>query len=135
MFFKRKEGFRFSFDNPIPAEIVILDNGRPADIERTRYKCHILDISPRGMKMFTEADFGVRLNQAQQIEIHFVLDMTDIVGVGEVMWEKPYGRGKQFGIVFYDQPSVEDLILNELKSRRRKEVNRQKSTLLKNAEK
>lgn len=129
MFFKRKEGFRFSFDDPISAEIVLLVDGRPADIERTRHQCHILDISPRGLKMFTEADFGAKLNKTHQLEIHFVLDMTDIVGIGEIMWEKPYGRGKQFGVVFHDQPSVEDLILNELKSRRRKEVRRQKSTL------
>lgn len=129
MFFKRNEGFRFSFDEPIPADVIILVEGKPVDIERTRHKCSILDISPRGMKMFIEGDFGTKLNMTHQLEIHFVLDMTDIVGIGEILWEKPYGKGKQFGVVFHDQPSVEDLIINELKSRRRKEVSRQKSTL------
>lgn len=129
MFFKRKEGFRFSFDEPIPAEAVILVDRRPVDIDRTRHKCQILDISPRGMKMFIDAEFGEKLNKTYQLEIHFVIDMTDIVGIGEIMWEKPYGAGKQLGIVFNDQPSVEDLIINELKSRRRKEVRGKKSNL------
>ncbi|MEO4054193.1 PilZ domain-containing protein [Solibacillus sp. CAU 1738] len=129
MFFKRNEGFRFSFDDPIPASVVVLVDGKPVDIENTRHQCGILDISPRGMKVFSESDFGAHYNEKLQLEIHFVLDMTDIVGIGEIMWVKPFGRGKQYGIIFHEQPSVEDLIINELKSRRKKEVKKHKPSM------
>ncbi|MEK4228448.1 PilZ domain-containing protein [Solibacillus sp. FSL H8-0538] len=126
MLFKRKEGFRFAFGEPVPANFVILVNGKPVDIEQSINPCQILDISPRGIKMFTEVDIGEHMNKLLQLEVIFVLDVTTIRAVGEIVWSRPYGRGKHYGLIFDNQPLIEGLIISELKMRRKKEIKRGK---------
>lgn len=124
MTFKRTEGFRFAFGEPIYAKYSVLIDGKPQDLEMTKYDCEILDISPRGMKMFSYHDIGEYTNMLVQLEVHFILDEALIKAVGDIIWEKPYGDKTQFGLIFDGQPQVEDLIVNELKLRRKKEVGR-----------
>lgn len=121
MQFKRKEGFRFVFNQPLDTSFKLLLNGEPVDAES--YSCEILDISPRGIKMFSEAKIGEYINKASlQIEIQFILDVTTIQAVGEIVWSKPYGSGHQFGVVFHAQEEIDELIISEMKLRRKKEV-------------
>ncbi|WP_332650923.1 PilZ domain-containing protein [Lysinibacillus sp. 54212] len=127
MIFKRQEGFRFSFGEPLEAKFVILIDGKPFDLERTSNTCKILDISPRGMKISSEVDLNEHINKMLQLEICFTLDVTEIKCVGEIVWSKPFGSCTHYGVVIYNQAAVEDLIINELKLRRRKEVLRSKS--------
>lgn len=127
MLFKRKEGFRFAFGEPIPANFVILINGKPQNLERTQHPCQILDISPRGMKMFSDVEIGEHNNKLLQLEVVFILDETTIRAVGEIIWSKPYGRGKHYGLIFENQSIIENLIVSELKMRRKKEIRRGKS--------
>lgn len=126
MIFKRTEGFRFAFEEPLDAGFVILIDGKPADLEQNRVACQIIDISPRGMKLATDTDLNEYSSQMMQLEIHFVLDQVDIKGIGEIVWSKMFGNGYHYGIVFYNQPAVEATIVNELKSRRRKEVKKKR---------
>ena len=122
MLFKRQEGFRHVFGDPLEAGAVIFIDGKPLDMERNRIPCKIFDISPRGLKIMIEGDFREYKNKALQLEISFVLDTTEIRGIGEIVWSKKFGKGYHYGIAFFNQPAVEDLIINELKMRRRKEV-------------
>jgi hypothetical protein len=122
MQFKRSEGFRYEFKTPLAANFKIMTNGRFESLDQPMHSCTILDISPRGMKMFSQANFGEHTNNVLQLEIHFILDETAIQAVGNIVWEKPYAGGKQFGLIFMNQPKLEDLIVSELKSRRRKEI-------------
>ena len=122
MQYKRSEGFRYEFTTPLAANFKILTNGRFESIDQPMFSCSILDVSPRGMKMFSQADFGEHTNNMLQLEIHFILDETIIQAVGNIVWEKPYANGKQFGLIFTNQPKLEELIISELKSRRRKEI-------------
>jgi len=39
-----------------------------------------------------------------------------------VIWSRPFGSGKQYGVYFNDQGRVEELIVDELKLRRKKEA-------------
>lgn len=126
MIFKRKEGFRFVFGDSLEADFVILIDGKAVDLEGKRVPCQILDISPRGMKIGVNMDLGEYSSQILQLEILFVLDQTEIKAVGEIVWSKTFGSGYQYGIVFYNQTPIEELIIEELKSRRRKEVARPK---------
>ena len=126
MTFKRTEGFRFTFNEPLNANFVILVDGQPEDIERTKYQCEIIDISPRGMKMFSHKEIGEHKNQLVQIEVHFILDEVFIKAVGEIVWTKVFGERLQYGLIFENQPHVEELIVDELKLRRKKEVSRGK---------
>ena len=122
MAFKRTEGFRFTFGQPIEAKYTVLINGKPKDLELTKYPCEILDVSPHGMKMFAFQEIGENSNQRVQLEIQFVLDEVLIKAVGEIMWKKQYAKGFQYGLIFENQPAIEELIVSELKIRRRKEV-------------
>ncbi|MFC7685705.1 PilZ domain-containing protein [Ureibacillus sp. GCM10028918] len=122
MHFKRQEGFRFVFNEPIEASFRLLVNGQPVEALGS---CpgQILDVSPRGVKMFSEVKFGEYLNKATlQVELQFVLDVTTIQAVGEIVWRKPFGRGNQYGILFQAQKNIDELIISEMKLRRKKEV-------------
>lgn len=122
MQFKRSEGFRFDFPNTIHANYKILVNGLVENIEQPVYECRIHDISPRGMKMFSEVSFGEYSNKMLQLEVHFILDEVAITAVGNIVWERPYAKGIMCGLIFLNQPKLEELIVSELKGRRRKEV-------------
>ncbi|ATP39091.1 PilZ domain-containing protein [Solibacillus sp. R5-41] len=121
MIFKRTEGFRFAFGDPIAANFVRILNGK---LENEKHACSILDISPHGMKMFSKTEIGEHSNKLVQIEMQFVLDEALIRAVGEVVWKKQFGKDYHYGIVFENQPIVEELIVSELKIRRKKEVKR-----------
>ena len=122
--FKRTEGFRFTFDEPISARYIVLVNGKPEDIEATKHSCEIIDISPRGMKMFSYHDIGESNSKLVQLEVQFILDEVLIKAIGEIVWEKNYGSKTQYGLLFENQPQIEELIVSELKIRRKKEVSR-----------
>ncbi|WP_155591989.1 PilZ domain-containing protein [Lysinibacillus cavernae] len=117
MIFKRQEGFRFKFEEPVQITFAIYENGKVNHGQTAM--ADLLDISPRGLKMFTEVDLGVN---PPPLDIHFVLDTQEVRAYGEVIWSRPFGNGKQYGVYFNDQGRVEDLIVEELKLRRKKEA-------------
>lgn len=122
MIFKRKEGFRFSFGEPIDAGFIVLIDGKSVGVGDSRLACKVLDISPHGIKMLAGVDLGSYINKVVQVEVFFTLDQVEIRGVGEIVWSKKFGSGYHYGIVFSNQPGVESLIVSELKARRRKEM-------------
>lgn len=122
MIFKRQEGFRFKFEEPVQITFAVYENGRVNHGQTAM--AELLDISPRGLKMYTEVDLGVN---PPPLDIHFVLDTQEVRAYGEVIWSRPFGSGKQYGIYFNDQARVEDLIVEELKLRRKKEAAEAKS--------
>ena len=93
MIFKRQEGFRYAFGEPLQAGAVVLIDGKPLDVERTRIPCEILDISPRGLKIAIDEDFNEYKNKVLQLEVSFILDATEIKGIGEIVWSKKFGSG------------------------------------------
>ena len=120
MFFKRTEGFRYKFEEPLQTTFKFVDNGKTVDSEVAIGE--IFDISPRGIKMYTTVDLHAGKPICPQLEIRFIVDTQTIVAYGEVMWSKPYMKGKQYGIFFNNQAPLEDLIVEELKIRRKKEI-------------
>ena len=122
MQFKRSEGFRYNFPNALHASFKILINGRAESADQPSYECLIHDISAHGMKLFCTERFGDLSNKMIQLEIYFILDEIAIVAVGDIVWEKAYANGKLYGLIFKNQPKLEELIVSELKARRRKEV-------------
>ncbi|RKJ29777.1 PilZ domain-containing protein [Butyricicoccus sp. 1XD8-22] len=122
MIFKRQEGFRFVFNEPIEASFVVISTGEKSDAQKIKHSCKILDLSARGLKIYTEAEIGEYKNKPFSLEIHFVLDVTQIHAVGEIIWSRPFGQGRQYGIQLPDQPDIVDLIISEMKERRGKEV-------------
>lgn len=129
MKFKRQESFRFAFDPPVEMTFTTLSNNPILGNGQSKASGQILDISPHGMKMFSDVQMGENITKHMQLEIHFVLDTQPIKAYGEIIWRKPFGRGHQYGILLNDQPAVEELIIDEMKSRRRKEVKQAKNKL------
>lgn len=120
MIFKRQEGFRFVFNEPIDAKFRLIINGT---LNNEQYDCKILDISPKGIKMFSDAKIGEYLNNTTlQIEIQFVLDVTMIQATGEIVWSKTYANGSQLGVLFHSREDIDELIISEMKRRRKKEM-------------
>lgn len=122
MQFKRNEGFRFVFGEPLEANFVVLLDGKAENIEQSRNQCGIIDVSPRGMKILTEKDMKQYNNQFVQLEIHFKLDMIEIKAIGEIVWSKQFGQKFQYGICFTSQSNIDELIVSELKARRKREI-------------
>lgn len=125
MTFRRNESFRFVFHEPIDAEFTLHMNGK--QVSENKYNCKILDISPNGMKIYTEAKFDKTLLRKLQFEVQFVLNISSISAIGNVVWSKPFSTGKEYGLYFKNQPDVADTIMSELKIRRRQEVLEKKS--------
>ncbi|MGE7945723.1 PilZ domain-containing protein [Lysinibacillus sp. NPDC093688] len=121
MIFKRQEGFRFKFDEPVKMTFAIYEDGSVNQAQTAM--ADLLDISPRGLKMFTEVDLGVN---PRPLDLRFILDTKEVRAYGEVIWSRPFGNGKQYGVNFNNQDSLEDLIIEELKLRRRKEADEAK---------
>ncbi|MDM5332446.1 PilZ domain-containing protein [Ureibacillus composti] len=122
MQFKRKESFRFVFNNPIDASFTIIQKEANENHEPSKFPCQILDIIPKGIKMYREGEIKERVQNNTLLDVEFVLDVTNIKATGQVMWVKPLGSGKQYGVSLPDQPDIEELIIFEMKQRRRKEV-------------
>ncbi|RHW39921.1 PilZ domain-containing protein [Lysinibacillus yapensis] len=122
MQFKRKEGFRYVFKEPIKANVRLLLDGVAIN-PHTPYSSEILDISPRGVKLFSEAKIGEYLNNLNlQMELQFVLDVKLIEAIGEIMWVNPYMNGQQYGLSLHAQEDIDKLIISEMKFRRKKEM-------------
>ena len=122
MQFKRNEGFRFVFGEPLEAHYVILLDGKPESIEQPRVACQIIDISPRGMKIMTETDLNQYHGQNVQFEIYFLLDKVEIKAMSEIIWTKKHGQKFQYGVCFLGQSNLDELIVSELKARRKREI-------------
>lgn len=129
MNYKRNEGFRYVFGEPIEATFVIMQNGRYLEMKDNLHPCRIIDISPKGMKIYSTIDLDPLFNDLLSLEINFVLDVTLLSGIGKIVWSKPYGRGKYYGISLSDENSIEEMIISEMKRRRKKEVEREKRAI------
>lgn len=121
MQYNRSESFRYQFKIPLAANFKILMNGRIDGIDQAIYRCTIHDISPRGMRMFSDLILGEH-NKILQVEVQFILDEVAITAVGDIVWERPFANGKMCGLIFRNQPKLEEVIISGLKARRRKEV-------------
>lgn len=121
MQYKRNESFRLALYPPIELAFRILSSEQ-ANSGQGHFFGKILDISPRGIKMYADvqlSDIEIRLCQ---LECQFVLDTQMIRAYGKVIWCKLSSGGYNYGVQFIGESSLDDLIISELKSRRKKEV-------------
>ncbi|HJF32905.1 MAG TPA: PilZ domain-containing protein [Sporosarcina psychrophila] len=121
MLYKRTEYFRYTFGEPLEAKFqIVVENG--TDTESSPGECHFMDISPGGAKLF--AKFNIPLErEAVRLHIKFTLHEKLIDLQGVIVWKKPYSGGYMYGYDFDEDPAIEQLIVEELKLRRRSEVN------------
>ena len=119
MLYKRTEYFRYTFGEPLEAEFrIVVENG--TDVESSPGKCHFMDISPGGAKLFAKFDIPLE-RQSVRLHIKFTLHEKLIDLRGVIVWKKPYSGGYMYGYDF-DEEAIEQLIVEELILRRRTEI-------------
>lgn len=93
--FKRQEGFRFSFHNPIPALFTIEElNGNV--VKSSEGEAKLMDLSPNGMKLNTTLDIPVSKRNRVKVSVRFNLNDTTYQVHGEIVW-----REERFNHFFY----------------------------------
>ena len=121
MLFKRNEYFRYTFGKPLEGEfrIVIVDGeereSHPGD-------CQLIDISPGGAKLFAKFDIPLERGSVR-LRVKFTLLEDTIEVPGVIVWRKAYSSGYMYGFDFDEDATLEQLIVEELKLRRRSEIN------------
>lgn len=122
MLYKRNEYFRYSFAKPLDATFRLIKDhseGSPEEISK-KGKCELIDISPNGVKMYST--LFISIEQLHIVELQFTLDETPISIIGEFVWSHRKKNGYEYGVKLMGDDNSEKLIINELKSRSKKEM-------------
>lgn len=122
MLYKRHEPFRFVFEPPLDMTFHIQRTDAQLFNLHGEMAGKIIDLSPHGMKMFCDFKLQNDLPTSTKMKIRFVIDTRTIEAQGEVKWNRVLGNLCELGILFKDGQALEEMIISELKLRRRKEV-------------
>ena len=122
MKYNRNEYFRYTFEEPCDAAFrLIRQSDGNAEVELSKKGvCKIIDISPHGLKMFSE--LFISIDQLHHVELNFTLDTNPISMVGEFVWSHRKAFGHEYGVKLVGDSESERMIIGELKNRRRKEL-------------
>lgn len=119
MQYKRHEYFRHEFEHPLKAVMqILLTDGSGESNPGT---CELLDISPGGTKVFTEFNLP-ETRGPLQLRLIFTLFEQPLTIEGEIAWKKKFSGGFHYGIDFIEDPSIEKIIVGELKLRVQREA-------------
>ena len=123
MQYKRNEYFRYTFGEPSEASFRLIMQKEKEEAELSKKgKCYIVDISPNGVRILS--DLLMDIKQLKKIELSFVLDEKPITIIGDLIWSQKKVSGYEYGVQFNGNQETEQLIVNELKARRKKEISR-----------
>ncbi|QUG40819.1 PilZ domain-containing protein [Psychrobacillus sp. INOP01] len=122
MKYNRNEYFRYTFGEPCDATFrLIKQRDGNAEVELSKKGvCKIIDISPNGLKMFSE--LFISIDQLNHVELNFTLDTNPISMVGEFVWSHRKAFGHEYGVKLVGDSESESMIIEELKKRSRKEM-------------
>lgn len=124
MLYNRKEAFRHTFNNPIPATFQLIVEGEKEDEIEFSNKgvCSIVDLSPSGIRIYSKLDIPKRPGYPIHLAIEVLLTDKPLKLVGNLVWKKAYMDGHQYGIDLKTDEKIEFRIIGELKERRRLEL-------------
>ncbi|WNS76136.1 PilZ domain-containing protein [Bacillus sp. DTU_2020_1000418_1_SI_GHA_SEK_038] len=110
-FYKRQEGFRLAFNEPIPATFTILNlEGKVDDSQNGFF--HILDMSVKGAKIISIKQIHI---PNFHIKMECVIVDEPIQMDGELIWEKKRNNEFIYGVSFIPKSYSEQQLLQELK--------------------
>ncbi|SER64539.1 PilZ domain-containing protein [Psychrobacillus sp. OK032] len=126
MQYKRNESFRYTFTEPCKATFRLIKDANGLTEKEISKKgiCEIIDISPHGLKIFTE--YSIAIDKQIHVELNFTLDESPIDLVGEFVWSRRKINGSEYGINLPGDTYTEQLIIRELKNLGRKSMNMRK---------
>ncbi|MEK3935437.1 PilZ domain-containing protein [Sporosarcina sp. FSL W7-1349] len=117
MLYKRTEYFRYTFGEPLEAEFRILK----AEGQSNPGECKVLDLSPGGAKLYSTYDIPVGQKDVR-LSLKFTVYNYPLDISGKVLWKKPFNQGHMYGFEFEEDRKIGELIVGELKLRRRAEA-------------
>ncbi len=124
MQYNRKEAFRHTFVDPIPATFRLMVEGESeSHVEISKLgACFIVDLSPSGMRMYSDLGIPKIPGQKLHLAIDVILNDEPLTLVGNIVWKKAHRDGNQYGIDLKTDDTIERTIIRELKERRRNEI-------------
>lgn len=114
MIYRRNEGFRYTFNEPIDCsfKIIKIDHKQ---ISSEFGHGNIIDISPSGLKFITTLDLSPSRKEVE-VEIHFSIDGVPFVMPGVIIWQKKgYHNDFSYGVKLEASHEVADQIIEQLK--------------------
>lgn len=115
--FKRNESFRFEFGEPVACEFKIVT----AKTESNPGNGGILDISPKGLKLFIS--FNLPIEKKLKVQITFTLNESPLTINGFPIWKKKaVSGGFLYGIQLENSKDVEKQLIEELKQFAKRET-------------
>ncbi|MFS0575470.1 PilZ domain-containing protein [Sporosarcina sp. 179-K 3D1 HS] len=118
MLYKRTEYFRYTFGEPLDAEFRILK----AEGQSNPGECKMVDLSPGGAKLYSSYDIPIGQDEAPRLSLKFTVYNYPLEVPGTVLWKKPFNQGHMYGFEFDEDRKIGELIIGELKLRRRAET-------------
>lgn len=120
MRYKRKEPFRYVFNQPIDGKfVIILNHDDENKVKRTDPGAiKIIDLSPRGMQFKTTLDIPTSTKEFY-LEISFLLDGETIDMLGKVAWKK-----SQVDCIYYGFEGIEDKVRQQIITERVKSLSK-----------
>jgi hypothetical protein len=109
MRYKREEGFRYNFKQPLPTSISIYKNNN----EIQTFKGEIIDISLGGAKIRMSLDVKIDLN----LKVLLTISLNDLIFkiIGNVRWANLWMNGNSYGILYDIDEETREKLLKEIK--------------------
>ncbi|NEU29789.1 PilZ domain-containing protein [bacterium LRH843] len=109
--YRRQEGFRLSFKQPIPATFTIIKM-QEKTLESNKGSFHIIDMSLKGAKVISNLELPTP-NTHIQMECMILKENLNITG--ELVWKKKTYEGFVYGVAFQFESYSERDLLRKLK--------------------
>lgn len=119
MFYRRTESFRYTFGTPPEIHLRVREPFANR-VSSVNMYCLLLDISPKGAKLFSEKELK---SGEKAVSLEFILNHETISADAEIIWMQQYEQGWMYGADFERNSIKEMLILNEIRELKEIEMN------------
>lgn len=120
MKYKRKESFRHVLERNVMAKCKITSRNEEKIVLETEL-CRLVDLSPSGVRIAIPDSLPVD-EHLLKAELNFVLYAKPISVEGTIKWKKLQNDDYLYGIDLEADEALMEMIISELKLRRRQEV-------------
>ncbi|WP_301107826.1 PilZ domain-containing protein [Sporosarcina sp.] len=125
MRYNRHDYFRYEFEPRLPAKFRIQLEGEEKKLSNEG-ECELLDISTGGVKFFTFLNLPFQ-SKKLALQLEFTLHQHPFKLLGVVVWKHEAEHGFQYGFEFGEEQQADALIIEELKLRKRTEIQAEKN--------
>lgn len=119
--YKRKESFRHVLERNVMAKCKISSGNEEKKVLVETELCRLVDLSPSGVRIAIPDSLSVE-EYPLKVDLSFVLYAKPISVEGTIKWKKLQNDDYLYGIDLEADEALMELIISELKLRRRQEV-------------